>query len=302
MQEVVFDYLHQAAFQGTPLHRTILGPTENIKGLQRSDLVQYVNDHYKAPRMVLAAAGGVDHQHLHSLANKYFDKLSTKYENSMPPLGSCRFTGSLLADRNDNMPYVYCAIAVEGVGWEHPDNIPLMIANTLIGQWDRTQGAGVNSPSRLAYKVGWGEGCQSFQAFNTCYKDTGLWGVYFVADPGTYSDDIMHQIQSEWKYLCTSVTDEDVERGKNLLRTNMLLMLDGSTPICEDIGRQMLCYGRRIPLHELDARINAVDKDVLRKVCLKYIFDRDPCVIGVGQTEGIWPYVAIRPRMSWFRL
>lgn len=31
MQEVVFDYLHQAAFQGTPLHRTILGPTKNIK-------------------------------------------------------------------------------------------------------------------------------------------------------------------------------------------------------------------------------------------------------------------------------
>lgn len=33
------------------------------------------------------------------------------------------------------------------------------------------------------------------------------------------------------------VTDEEVERGKNLLRTNMLLQLDGSTPICEDIGR-----------------------------------------------------------------
>jgi processing peptidase subunit beta len=53
----------------------------------------------------------------------------------------------------------------------------------------------------------------------------------------------------------------------------MLLMLDGSTPICEDIGRfvypilkneliryfvfsQLLSYGRRIPLHELDARID----------------------------------------------
>ena len=30
----------------------------------------------------------------------------------------------------------------------------------------------------------------------------------------------------------------------------------GSTPICEDIGRQMLCYNRRIPLHELEARID----------------------------------------------
>lgn len=48
----------------------------------------------------------------------------------------------------------------------------------------------------------------------------------------------------------------DIERGKNLLKTSMLLQLDGTTPICEDIGRQMLCYNRRIPFHELEARID----------------------------------------------
>lgn len=34
------------------------------------------------------------------------------------------------------------------------------------------------------------------------------------------------------------------------------MLWPGSTPICEDIGRQMLCYSRRIPLHELEARID----------------------------------------------
>ena len=63
-------------------------------------------------------------------------------------------------------------------------------------------------------------------------------------------------MQNEWMRLCSSVTEFEVQRAKNLLKTNMLLMLDGSTPICEDVGRQMLCYGRRIPLTELDARID----------------------------------------------
>ena len=32
LQEVIFDHLHAVAYQGTPLGRTILGPTENILG------------------------------------------------------------------------------------------------------------------------------------------------------------------------------------------------------------------------------------------------------------------------------
>ena len=31
VEEVIFDHLHSIAYQGTPLGRTILGPTENIK-------------------------------------------------------------------------------------------------------------------------------------------------------------------------------------------------------------------------------------------------------------------------------
>ena len=45
--------------QGTPLGWTILGPTENINRISRQDLVNYISTHYSAPRIVLAAAGGV---------------------------------------------------------------------------------------------------------------------------------------------------------------------------------------------------------------------------------------------------
>ena len=60
--------------------------------------------------------------------------------------------------------------------------------------------------------------------------------------------------------LCTSLTEFEVSRAKNTLLTNMALMLDGTTPICEDIGRQMLCYGRRIPWPEMAQRINVSSK------------------------------------------
>ncbi|CAF1556945.1 unnamed protein product, partial [Didymodactylos carnosus] len=90
LQEVVFDYLHATAYQGTPLGRTILGPTENVKSIQKGDLLKYVNTHYKAPRMVLAAAGGINHEQLVKLGEEHFGKLKAGYEGDVPDLLPCR--------------------------------------------------------------------------------------------------------------------------------------------------------------------------------------------------------------------
>uniref|UniRef100_A0A8B9UQ94 Mitochondrial-processing peptidase subunit beta n=1 Tax=Anas zonorhyncha TaxID=75864 RepID=A0A8B9UQ94_9AVES len=290
LQEVVFDYLHATAYQNTALGRTILGPTENIKSINRNDLVEYITTHYKGPRIVLAAAGGVCHDELLDLAKCHFGNLPSAPEGGLPPLPPCSFTGSEIRIRDDKMPLAHLAIAVEAAGWADPDTIPLMVANTLIGNWDRSFGGGVqNLSSKLAQTACHGNLCHSFQSFNTCYTDTGLWGLYMVCEPSTIQD-MVHFVQREWMRLCTSVTENEVARAKNLLKTNMLLQLDGSTPICEDIGRQMLCYKRRIPIPELEARIEAIDAQTIREVCKKYIYDKHPAVAAVGPIEQLPEY------------
>jgi len=109
-------------------------------------------------------------------------------------------------------------------------------------------------------------------------------------------------ITQEWMRLCNNISDFEVERAKNLLKTSMLLQLDGTTPICEDIGRQMLCYGRRMPQHELEARIDAVDAQLVRDTCFKYIYDRCPAVAAVGPTENLPDYNVIRNYLYWLRI
>ena len=104
-------------------------------------------------------------------------------------------------------------------------------------------GGGANNSNPLAQYCAELGIAHSFQSFNTCYKDTGLWGIYFVTDK-LNQEAMMFNIQHEWMRLATSVTDFEVNRAKNLLKTNMLLQLDGTTPICEDIGRQVCIYYR----------------------------------------------------------
>lgn len=65
-----------------------------FRSISRRDLVEYVSNHYKAPRMVLSAAGGVEHNKLVDLAHQHFDGLSATYTGEIPVLPQARFTGS----------------------------------------------------------------------------------------------------------------------------------------------------------------------------------------------------------------
>src|ERR1700760_2756924 len=75
LEEVVFDHLHATAFQNQPLGRTILGPKENIQSISRDDLTSYISTNYTADRMVLVGSGGVPHNELVKLAEKYFSSM-----------------------------------------------------------------------------------------------------------------------------------------------------------------------------------------------------------------------------------
>ena len=58
--DIIFDWLQEAAYPGQPFGRTILGPAERVSGFGRADLAGFVAEHYGPDRMILAAAGAVD--------------------------------------------------------------------------------------------------------------------------------------------------------------------------------------------------------------------------------------------------
>ena len=90
--------------------------------------------------------------------------------------------------------------------------------------------------SRLADAATLIQGVQSFMAFTTSYKDTGLSGIYFCCEEADI-ERWTEKICESWHDLHENIDEEMLQRAKRTLFTNMLLLLDGSTPVCEDIGR-----------------------------------------------------------------
>jgi processing peptidase subunit beta len=169
-------------FAGQPLGRTILGPKENILSISRDDLSSYIKKNYTADRMVLVGTGGVEHSALVKLAESHFGSLPTS-ANPIK-LGSAQqketpdFVGAEVRVRDDTSPTCNVAIAVEGCGWNSPDYYPLLVASSIMGNWDRSLGAQSLLSSRLSTIISQNELANSFMSFSTSYSDTGLWGIY----------------------------------------------------------------------------------------------------------------------------
>uniref|UniRef100_A0A1J3I9W4 mitochondrial processing peptidase n=2 Tax=Noccaea caerulescens TaxID=107243 RepID=A0A1J3I9W4_NOCCA len=301
-EEVVLDHLHATAFQYSPLGRTILGPAQNVRSITREDLQNYIKNHYTASRMVIAAAGAVKHEEVVEQVKKLFNKLSSDPTSTSQLVlkEPASFTGSEVRMINDDLPLAQFAVAFEGASWTDPDSIALMVMQTMLGSWNKNVGGGKHMGSHLTQRVAINEIAESIMAFNTNYKDTGLFGVYAVAKADCL-DDLSYAIMYEVTKLAYKVSDDDVTRARNQLKSSLLLHMDGTSPIAEDIGRQLLTYGRRIPIAELFARIDAVDASTVKRVANKYIYDKDIAISAIGPIQDLPDYNKFRRRTYWNR-
>eukprot|EP00339_Tiarina_fusa_P020107 CAMPEP_0117067844 /NCGR_PEP_ID=MMETSP0472-20121206/47507_1 /TAXON_ID=693140 ORGANISM="Tiarina fusus, Strain LIS" /NCGR_SAMPLE_ID=MMETSP0472 /ASSEMBLY_ACC=CAM_ASM_000603 /LENGTH=199 /DNA_ID=CAMNT_0004789585 /DNA_START=72 /DNA_END=671 /DNA_ORIENTATION=- len=198
------------------------------------------------------------------------------------------------------MPHAHVAIAVEGVSATHGDAFPQMVMQMMLGNWDKRHFSGANSTSKMCSTLAEFQLAESMQTFNTQYSDTSLFGVYGVTEPQKATDMCWAALQS-MASLAHDVTDEDCIIAHRNLKASFLGALDGSQHVCEDIGRQLQTYGRRLSVGELFARIDACDPAAIRRVANEIINDRDLAVAGRGSLCDLADYNFLRRRTYFLR-
>ena len=135
-------------------------------------------------------------------------------------------------------------------------------------------------------------------SFSTSYSDTGLWGIYLVSENLGNLDNLMHFTLCEWTRMSIAPTIVEVERAKSQLKASLLLRLDGTTAIAEDIGRQLVTSGQRMTPRQIKNAIDVVNPNEIKRVAQKYLWDKDvhlllsfiPPIL-VVQTSSLLPHL-----------
>lgn len=99
----IFEHLHETAFMGTGLGQPVFGSEANVKSFSKADLAAYIAGNHTADRVVVAAAGAVDHKQIAELTEKHFGKMAAAPAGSVAAFDPAVFTGSDKRIRFDSM-------------------------------------------------------------------------------------------------------------------------------------------------------------------------------------------------------
>jgi len=301
---VIDDRLHACAFRDYSLGFSTCGPFDGIENLTQAHLKQYIDSNYTAEKMVIAASGGIKHGEVVKLAEKAFGSVKA----GPPIVGTTKpyFCGAELLYRNDEMgPTAYISVAWEAVPWKSPDAVTFMVMQSIIGSYKKNSGLvpGSISGNRVINSVAnkMGVGCaDQFECFMNFYKDTGLFGFYIECDEVAV-EHAVGELMFGCNLLSFSVTDEEVERAKRELKATLVNGSGSTMESCNEMGTQVLAYGRGLPPAEMMLRIDAVDAEEVKRVAYKYLNDQEIAITGLGPLHGMPQFYSMRQKTAMVR-
>lgn len=249
--DIIFDWLQEAAYPDQPMGRTILGPAERVSRFGRADLAGFVAENYGPGQMIVAAAGAVDHDRIVRLAERAFGHLSPIAQAPRQP---ARWQGRE-ARKVKKLEQAHFALALEGPGYLAPDFYAAQIFSSALG-------GGMSS--RLFQKIREERGlCYTIFAQSGFHDDTGMLTVY----AGTAADDLAALSTltiDEIRRAADDLSEPEVARARAQLRAGLLMSLESPSAQAERMARTLAIWGRVPDAAEVAERIAAVSAAEVR--------------------------------------
>lgn len=272
--DIVFDHLQSTAFPNQPVGRSVLGTRESVCSFTDDSLRTYLTRNYRAPDMVVAATGAVEHKAVVDHAEKLF---ATFGEPASPTPQTAKYAGGTYVEKRD-LEQAHLAFALEGLPQRDPALYSLQIFTNVLG-------GGMSS--RLFQEVREVRGlCYTISTFHVPYSDTGVFALYSGTDDRD-APELMQVVIDEMASAAETITESEVNRAKAQMKSGLLMALESSSARAEQIARQIMVHGRVIPTSELIAKIDAVTVDSARAAGQSLIARSRPAIAALGPGRGI---------------
>jgi predicted Zn-dependent peptidase len=257
-EDIIHDYFEKSLFPTHSLGYPIIGTEDNVRRFRREDLRDHVVTHYRPARMVVAAAGNVNHEKLVRLVQKHFHSLR------LPSGPTERLPGPSESDKGAFNEFArpisqaHVCMGTVACSIRHKDRYPLLVTNALLGE---------GMSSRLYQNIREKHGfAYSVYSFITLLSDTGVFGTYVGTDKNNITsciDLVYHELD---RLRTRKVSAAELKRTKSQLKGTMMLGLENMSGRMIRLGSNELYFESFISLDSILQKIDAVTPEHIQMV------------------------------------
>ncbi len=248
--ERVHELLKGFAWSDHPLGRSIAGRRDTIKLLTREDVIYYVHEHYSPGRIIVTAAGNVDHEDFVAQVRDAFWRMMGK---SLPVVkASPVFHPGVILE---NMPVsqVYFCLGIQACSYADPRRYGMHILNNILG-------GGISS--RLFRRIRESRGLvYNISSEYHAYRDDGMLVVEGCAAPDNILQVLELVFDEVWNLISAKdpVDEEELWKAKMQLRGQHLISGENTNTRMNRLASQELYFGRYIPDENILAQIDEIN-------------------------------------------
>jgi predicted Zn-dependent peptidase len=282
--DIIFDHFQECAYPEQAMGRPVLGRPEIIRRLGHEEVGAYLRNHYGARRMVLAAAGNLEHDRVVRLAEGLLSDMPAEREVATEP---ARYAGGDRREERD-LEQLHLVLGFPGLALDDADFYAGSVLTTAFG-------GGMSS--RLFQEIREKRGLvYTIHCFGHSYRDGGLFGVY-AGTGEVEAAELVPALCEEVRKLEDGLSPVELARAKTQLKAGLLMSLESTSARCEQLAQHLLIYGTPFDPDEIVRRIEAVDDAAVRRVVARWR-QGPPTLTALGPLGRLEAFDCIQTRLA----
>ena len=233
-----------------PLGRSILGTPENITRFDDGMLKNFFQRLYQPDRIVISAAGNLDHNQIVNLIKPAFETIPAGKDfpdRLVPP------DRSVVDLNHRDLEQMHICLGTRGLAISDQRRYAFSLLNTITGG---------NMSSRLFQEVRERRGlAYSVYSFITSHVDAGMFGFYLGVDPRQTREAIVLVLDELVKLKTRRVTSSELKSAKEYTKGSLLLASESADNHMVRNAQNEMHFGHDITLEEIIEKVEAVTAD-----------------------------------------
>ena len=258
-----------------PLGYPVLGIREVVAAMDSANLHHYVEQAYTPGKIIVAAAGNIDHDSFVDLCQRYFADAGREAGS---PLAR-QLPAEQEVSRKvyaKSLEQLHLVLGTYGLSLVSPDRYTLYLLNVLLGG---------NMSSRLFQEIREKRGlAYSIASDVSGYTDSGYLSISLGIEPRS-ANEVLELVGREVRRFGEElVGEEELANAREYIRAGLYLSADNMDARMTRLARNEFCFGRFVSLDEVaDAFVRVTAEDI--RALAANLFSRQLAGAAIGSVE-----------------